>query len=102
MSVPFAAVRNDIAEFVAALITVYSFVIIAYIVANLIFSFGGRMPYSGPVHAAYGFLRDLSEPYLRIFRRFVPSIGMFDLSPIVALFALQIVGFWIVVPLIAG
>lgn len=31
------------------------------------------------------------EPYLSVFRRFIPPIGMIDLSPIVALFALQFV-----------
>jgi len=29
------------------------------------------------------------EPYLAIFRRFIPLIGMIDISPIIALFALQ-------------
>jgi uncharacterized protein YggT (Ycf19 family) len=39
-----------------------------------------------------GFLRDVCEPYLRLFRRFIPMIGPLDISPIVALLALQIVG----------
>ncbi|AMA72587.1 MULTISPECIES: YggT family protein [Aneurinibacillus] len=30
----------------------------------------------------------LVEPYLQIFRRFIPPLGMIDISPIVALFAL--------------
>ncbi|MEH7453642.1 YggT family protein [Gottfriedia acidiceleris] len=34
----------------------------------------------------------ISEPYLEPFRRIVPSIGMFDFSPIVALFALEFAG----------
>ncbi|GEN32718.1 MULTISPECIES: YggT family protein [Aneurinibacillus] len=31
----------------------------------------------------------LVEPYLQIFRRFIPPLGMIDISPIVALFALH-------------
>lgn len=31
----------------------------------------------------------LVEPYLEIFRRFIPPLGMIDISPIVALFALH-------------
>ncbi len=31
------------------------------------------------------------EPYLSIFRRFIPPLGMIDLSPIAALFALYFV-----------
>jgi YggT family protein len=35
-----------------------------------------------------GFLSPVTDPYLNLFR-FVPPIGMFDLSPIIAIFALQ-------------
>lgn len=34
-------------------------------------------------------LGKLVEPYLEIFRRFIPPLGMIDISPIVALFALH-------------
>ena len=47
------------------------------------------------------FLRDVTEPYLRIFRRLPLRIGPLDLSPIVAIFVLRIVG-GIIVGLIAG
>jgi uncharacterized protein YggT (Ycf19 family) len=30
------------------------------------------------------------EPYLNIFRRMIPPIGMFDLSPIIALIVLNV------------
>lgn len=33
----------------------------------------------------------LVEPYLSIFRRFIPPIGFIDISPIVALIALQFI-----------
>ncbi len=32
------------------------------------------------------------SPYLNLFRRFIPPLGPLDLSPIVGIFALQIVG----------
>ena len=35
-----------------------------------------------------GFLRDVSEPYLRIFRRLIPPIGMIDLTPMIAIIVL--------------
>jgi YggT family protein len=44
------------------------------------------------MNAVLDFLRDVSEPYLRIFRRLGLRIGPLDLSPIVAILALQIVG----------
>jgi YggT family protein len=37
------------------------------------------------------FIGKIVEPYLNIFRRFIPPIGMIDLSPIVAIIALRFV-----------
>ncbi len=87
-----ASVRDKIADYVQALVTVYWIIILGYILSQWYLSFGGRVPYAKWSSATLGFLRDVSEPYLRIFRRFVPRIGPLDLSPIVAIFALFIVG----------
>jgi YggT family protein len=94
-------VRDDIARYVSGLITVYTLLIFAYIVASLLFAFGVRLPYSRAVNATLEFLRQVCEPYLRIFRRVIPAIGPIDISPIVAVFVLQIVG-GIVVRAISG
>jgi YggT family protein len=88
--------RTDVADFLSALITVYSLLIFAYVLLSLVFSFGMRVPYNRVTDAILGFLRDVCEPYLRIFRRFIPMIGPLDISPIVALLVLQIVGNFIV------
>ena len=87
-----ATVRSDIADFVGTLIGVYTLIILAYIVINLIFAFGARPGYYRWLDAVLTFLRDISEPYLRIFRRFIPPLGPLDLSPIVAILLLRIVG----------
>ena len=84
-----------------ALLYVYIILIIAYILSSLFFAFGGRVPYSRWSSAVLGFLRDVCEPYLRIFRRFIPPLGPIDISPIVAILVLQIVG-GIIVNLIRG
>jgi YggT family protein len=87
-----ATTRSQIADYVTALIDVYSILIFAYVLSSLIFSLGLRVPYSRWSDALLGFLRDVSEPYLRIFRRFLPMIGPLDISPIVGLIVLQVVG----------
>jgi len=96
-----ADARAEIADYVQAIITVYVILIIAYILSSIFFSFGGRVPYSRWSTAILGFLRDVCEPYLGLFRRFIPPLGPLDLSPIVAIVVLQIVG-GIVVNLIRG
>jgi YggT family protein len=85
-------VREKIADFLSALIWVYSLCIIAWIIVQFAFSLGLRMPWSRPVNAVLDFLRDVSEPFLRIFRRLPLQIGPIDLSPIVALIVLRVVG----------
>ena len=96
-----ASARNEIADYVSTVFWVYSLLIIAWIVISLVLSLGVRIPYARWSSATMGFLSDVSEPYLRIFRRLGIRIGPLDLSPIVALLVLGIVGN-IVSSLIAG
>jgi YggT family protein len=96
-----ASVRETIGDYVAALFFVYTALIFAYVIVNLVLSFGARMPYNRWINAVLEFLRDVCEPYLRIFRRFIPMIGPLDISPILAILLLQIVGS-LVVSLIRG
>lgn len=96
-----ATARESIADFLGALLTVYLILIFAYIVTSLLFAFGVRIPYSKWSSAALGFLRDVTEPYLSLFRRFIPPIGPVDVSPIVGILLLRIVG-GIIVNLIRG
>ena len=97
-----ASTRTDIADFLSTVIYVYSLVIIVYIITNLLFAAGLRPPYNRTVDAILGFLRDVSEPYLRIFRRVMPSFGGFDFSPILAIFALAIINSVVVRGIIHG
>jgi uncharacterized protein YggT (Ycf19 family) len=85
-----ALTRFDIANYVDALFKVYILIIFVYILLNLLFSFGARPPYARWFDAILGFLRDVSEPYLGLFRRFIPPLGMLDLSPMIGIFVLYI------------
>ena len=91
-----AVTRDDIATYVHALFLVYILLIFVYILLNMMFQLGLRPPYSRWTDAIMNFLRDVCEPYLRIFRRFIPPIGMFDLTPIIAIFLLYIVQYFVV------
>jgi YggT family protein len=86
------AVRHDIAQFLDSLLWVYTLIIIAWIVVSWVLSFGVRIPYSRPVNAVLDFLRDVTNPFLRIFRRLGLQFGPIDFSPIVAILVLRIGG----------
>jgi len=75
----------QVVSLVWTLYNIYFYMIIAYVllswVPNARDSFIGQL------------LGKVTEPYLGIFRRFIPAIGgVIDISPIVAIFALRFIG----------
>jgi YggT family protein len=88
----FGSVRSEIADFISAFVTVYVIVIIAWVVLSFIFAMGVRVPYSRWSNAVMDFLRDTATPWLNLFRRLPLRIGPLDLTPIVAIIALQLLG----------
>lgn len=92
MTLVLASVRGSAADFVSALAWVYTLAIIAYILTSLAFAAGLRLPYSRWSDAVLTFLRDVCEPYLRLFRRVLPSFGGLDFSPIIGIVLLQLAG----------
>lgn len=89
MSILLALGRNDIADYVDAVFLVYLILIFAAILISWIEALG-RMPYNPYLRTVVDFVRQVVNPYLGLFRRFIPPIGMFDLSPIVAIIVLLI------------
>ena len=71
--------------FVTVFTTVYTLVIFVYIISSWL-----RLPYSPTLNRIQRFLYDVSEPYLRLFRRVLPSMGPLDLSPMVAVIVLWV------------
>jgi YggT family protein len=83
---------HQVAQFLSALILVYTLCIVGWVVLSLIFSLGARVPYNRVVTAVMDFLRDVSEPFLRLFRRLPLRVGPLDLTPMVAIIVLQVGG----------
>ena len=73
-------------NFVTVLYYVYLLCIIAYILTSWI-----PLPYNVWLNRVQRFLYDVCDPYLRIFRRFLPPLGPLDLSPMVGVVTLLIV-----------
>jgi YggT family protein len=80
------------AAFVDDLAWVYTVAIIVYVISSLFFSLGLRIPYTGWSDAVLTFLREVSEPFLRLIRRILPPLGGLDLSPIVAIVLVRLAG----------
>lgn len=97
----FALTRLDVADYVDTLILVY----IVLIFIRIIMSWIPRIPYYRALDLFLSFVKDVTDPYLNLFRRILPPVrlggGGLDLSPMVATFVL-IIGGQIVVNVIQG
>jgi YggT family protein len=84
--------RTDVADYVNTLVIVYLVLIFVRILTSWI----PRMPYNRFLAAFLQFVSDVTDPYLNLFRRFVPMVrmgpGALDLSPIIATIVLIVVG----------
>ncbi len=78
---------DSVINYVNALFTVYLLVIFI----RIVLSFIPRAPVAGWTRAVYGFFIQSTDWYLGIFRRIIPRLGMFDLSPILGIIVLVIV-----------
>lgn len=73
-------------DYVNAVFTVFLVVMII----RILLSWVPTMPTGRVTGGLWRFFHESTEWYLRPFRRVVPPVGMFDLSPIVALIVLYV------------
>ena len=77
---------SAIQNFVHVFILVYALLIFAYIITSWV-----QLPYRPWLYRIRQFLADVCDPYLRVFRRFLPPLGPLDLSPMVAIIVLFVI-----------
>jgi YggT family protein len=86
--------RNDVANYVDALFTVYLILILIWIVISWVISFRGSLPYNTALRVVTDFVEQSVTPYLDLFRRIMPPLGggrmVLDLSPIVGIIVLMV------------
>ncbi len=77
------SVTGQVMTLVNVFVSVYSLIIFVYVLSSWI-----PLPYNTTLNRIRRFLSDACDPYLRLFRRVLPSLGGIDLSPIVAVLVL--------------
>jgi YggT family protein len=99
--IPVADTRDTIADYVGAIFLVY----LVLIIIRVLLSWIPRMPYNRALRAVVTFIEEVTDPYLNVFRRFLPPVGggafAMDLSPILAIILL-VIAQQVVVGLIAS
>ena len=84
--------RDDVAGYIQTLVIVY--VILIFI--RVLMSYVTRMPYNLVLDKVLTFVRDVTDPYLNLWRRILPMARLgpaaIDLSPMVGTIVLIVVG----------
>jgi YggT family protein len=93
--------RVDIADYVSTLITVY----VVLIFIRILMSYFRSIPYYRALDVFLRFVTEVTDPWLNLFRRFIPPVRMgpaaLDLTPVIAVFVLILLG-RVATSLIAG
>ena len=80
--------QADLADYVTALFVVYGILIFIRILLTWV----PRIPRSATLRPVLDFITETTDPYLNLFRRFIPPIGgggmQMDVSPIIAIIVL--------------
>ncbi len=76
---------DRVESFIWAFVYVYWLLILAYIITSWV-----RLPYTVWLNRIQRFLYDVCDPYLRLWRRILPTFGPLDLSPVIGVLALWI------------
>jgi YggT family protein len=79
LALPLGDAVSHVETFVNVFLILYGMVVSAYILMSWV-----RLPYSLTLNRIQRFAHDVSEPYLRLFRRMLPMAGPLDLSPMLA------------------
>jgi YggT family protein len=79
-----ADTASSLQAFVGVFVGIYILLILIWVLLSWI-----RLPYSRTGAAVQEFVDEVVRPYVRLFRR-LPTIGPFDLSPIVAVIVLLV------------
>jgi uncharacterized protein YggT (Ycf19 family) len=79
-----ADLASTLQSFVSVFVGIYVLLIFVWVLLSWI-----QLPYSRTWAAVQQFISDVVRPYLGLFR-FVPPVGPFDLSPIVAVVVLLV------------
>ena len=80
---------NSLLFLIIQIISLYKFVLIIYIITTWLINFNVINTSNRFVYSVMEILYKLSEPSLRIVRKYIPNFGSIDISPIIVYLALE-------------
>ena len=85
-----AALLADTASTLQNFVRTFVLIYIVLILVHILLSSWIRLPYSQTSARVQEFLSHVCSPYLNLFRGRIPTLGPFDVSPIVAIAVLSV------------
>jgi uncharacterized protein YggT (Ycf19 family) len=80
----------DTATSLQSFVSVFVGIYVLLIIVHILLSSWIQLPYSRTGQGVQEFLDEICTPYLRLFRGRIPTLGPFDLSPMVAIVVLLV------------
>ncbi|MFL2678932.1 MAG: YggT family protein [Alphaproteobacteria bacterium] len=77
------------AYFIFQLLQIYKYGIIFYVILSMLISFDLINYNNKLISIIMDFLFKLTEPILRVIRRFLPNLGSVDLSPVILIILIE-------------
>ncbi len=77
------------AYFIFQLLQIYKYGIILYVILSMLISFDLINYNNKLISIIMDFLFKLTEPILRVIRRFLPNLGSVDLSPVILIILIE-------------
>ena len=82
-------ILDFIAYVIFQILQVYKFAIILYVILNMLISFNIINYNNKLISVVMDFLFRLTEPFLKIIRKFLPNLGAIDLSPVILIILIE-------------
>jgi YggT family protein len=86
---------NPFLWLILQILNAYFYVILATVILSWLMAFNIVNPHNQYVRQISYALRRLTEPFLGPIRRFMPDLGGLDISPVILLFALQALQYFV-------
>ena len=82
-------VLDFIAYVIFQILQVYKYAIIIYVILNMLISFNIINYNNKLISVVMDFLYKLTEPFLKIIRKFMPDLGSIDISPVILIILIE-------------
>ena len=80
---------NSLLALIIQIINLYQFALLIYIISTWLINFNVVNTSNRFIYSLVEALYKISEPSLRLVRRFIPNLGNIDISPIIVFLLLQ-------------